>query len=207
MCFISSFKEQIPADGFNDSTYYRFGMLSVILFAQAANNKNIVFSGERKNQTFQPDCDLKLCRAWKINRAIFANKYKKLASNAYFSIQEIAQCFGKHYLQTNCEEFKFKILLMSCVSFFVTPITNYSRFQRKLPISTPTLTTECIWLLYAYRSFQLERNVEVPFSFGRLPNLLRLLFRRCKHNTKMRIKLVQFSELSRKILPLALFTS
>ena len=48
MCFISSFKEQIPADGFNDSTYYRFGMLSVILFAQAANNKNIVFSGERK---------------------------------------------------------------------------------------------------------------------------------------------------------------
>ena len=40
---------------FNDSTYYRFGMLSVILFAQAANNKNIVFSGERKNQTFQPD--------------------------------------------------------------------------------------------------------------------------------------------------------
>ena len=169
MCFISSFKEQIPADGFNDSTYYRFGMLSVILFAQAANNKNIVFSGERKNQTFQPDCDLKLCRAWKINRAIFANKYKKLASNAYFSIQEIAQCFGKHYLQTNCEEFIFKILLMSCVSFFVTPITNYSRFQRKLPISTPTLTTECIWLLYAYRSFQLERNVEVPFSFGRLP--------------------------------------
>lgn len=124
---------------------------------------------KEKNQTFQPDCDLKLCRAWKINRAIFANKYKKLASNAYFSIQEIAQCFGKHYLQTNCEEFKFKILLMSCVSFFVTPITNYSRFQRKLPISTPTLTTECIWLLYVYRSFQLERNVEVPFSFGRLP--------------------------------------
>lgn len=33
---------------FNDSTYYRFEMLSVILFAQAANNKNIVFSGERK---------------------------------------------------------------------------------------------------------------------------------------------------------------
>ena len=33
---------------FNDSTYYRFGMLSLILFAQAANNKNIVFSGERK---------------------------------------------------------------------------------------------------------------------------------------------------------------
>ena len=50
-----------------------------------------------------------------------------------------------------------------------------------------------------------EMSKYLSVSEGYRPNLLRLLFRRCKHNTKMRIKLVQFWELSRKILPLALF--